>query len=380
MAKSKFILQGLRKNNDHVKAISELLSPKELDLSVISVAFVREGGIFHLETLLTKNSARLKVFVGIRNGVTSAQGLMSLLKCGIKLYAVDTGSSSPIFHPKFYLASKGDKGVLIIGSANLTHSGLSRNIEASTILELDLTNEDDKAFFDDILSSVETLEASSPHVFSIRSKKEILALLNDGRIEDERVAPPLVSKGIKKPSNRDDLKRMKLFGREVSGPPVKKTGKKIRVSEETKGKLELIWISKELSERDLNIPSGSNTHATGSMLLKKGKNEGIDQRTFFRHEVFNNLQWQKDTRPGSTHLEKAEVSCELIIKGINCGEFKLKLTHNPRTNTESYKQKNAMTGISWGDAKPVIAKKDLLGRELRLYRKIGKEAFLIQID
>jgi hypothetical protein len=356
------------------------LSPRSLDFSVLSVAFVREAGVFQIGKLLTQNSGTLKIFAGIRNGVTSAQGLMSLLKCGIKLYAVDTGSSTPIFHPKFYLASKDKKGFLVIGSANLTYSGLSKNIEASTISELDLTEKDDKEFFDDILASVEALEASTPHVFSIRSKKEILLLLNDGRVEDERLAPPLVSKGIKKPTNRDSLKRMKLFGSEVGSPPVKRKTRKIQVTGETKGKLELVWISKELSERDLNIPSGSNTNATGSMLFKKGKIEDIDQRTFFRHEVFNNLQWQKDTRHGSTHLEKAEVSCELIVKGVNCGAFDFKLTHNPRTNTESYRQKNAMTGISWGEAKPVIAKKDLLGRELRLFRKIGKESFLIQID
>jgi HKD family nuclease len=380
MAKTRFILQGLRKDNDHLRALVSLLSPKKLDFAALSVAFVRESGVFHLDGLLNLHSSSLKVFVGIRNGVTSAQGLIALLKCRVSLFVVDTGSTSPIFHPKFYLASQEKKAIFIIGSANITHSGLSRNIEASTVSELDLTNSDDKHLYDDVISSLQVLEKMTPHVIRITSQKQILSLLKDARIEDERLAPIIISRGIRKDVVRDSLKRMKLFGADLKPPLVKRANRAVRSDGENTGRLELIWISNELKERDLNIPSGANTHATGSMLLKKGRNQGIDQRSFFRHDVFANLRWETEPHKRSGHIERAEFSCELIVKGINYGVFKLKLAHNPRTDTASYQQKNAMTSFSWGDAKSIIAKKDLLARELRLYRKINRDQFTMRIE
>jgi hypothetical protein len=70
-----------------------------------------------------------------------------------------------------------------------------------------------------------------------------------------------------------------------------------------------------------------------------------------------------------------------VVKGINCGKFNLKLSHNTRTNTATYKQKNAMTQVHWTDAHDVIAKRDLLSRTMSLYRKEGTPPeFLIDID
>src|SRR2546428_5479908 len=77
----------------------------------------------------------------------------------------------------------------------------------------------------------------------------------------------------------------------------------------------LIWESRELTERDLNIPSGKHTHATGSMLWKKGAAQDIDQRHFFRDEAFAGLSWQKDRR--LPHYERAEASFQIVVKGLN---------------------------------------------------------------
>ena len=38
----------------------------------------------------------------------------------------------------------------------------------------------------------------------------------------------------------------------------------------------------------------ATTHATGSMLWKKGATEDIDQRHFFRDEVFADIDWGTD--------------------------------------------------------------------------------------
>jgi hypothetical protein len=132
-----------------------------------------------------------------------------------------------------------------------------------------------------------------------------------------------------------------------------------------------------MKERDLNVPTGSKTNPTGSMLFKKGLNEDIDQRHYFRDEVFNSLIWRPDTnRP---HLLRSECQFAIIIKGVNYGAFELKISHNTDTTSASYIQRNSMTQIHWGDARPLIAKRDLLGSQIRLFRsQTNQTRFVMQ--
>jgi len=347
-----------------------------LSRAILSSAFVRQNGVSPVSDLLRTNSQKITVFAGIRNGITSAQGLLALLDCKVRLFVVDTGAASAIFHPKVYLAVSEKSAHAIIGSANLTHSGLNQNIEASSFLILDRTHPDDEKFLQDLLSANSTLESGFPkHVFQITQKKDIAGLLKQGRIDDEDYDRPSRSNRIRAGAHRDKLGKMRLYGK-VHKPPLKRKKKKKRISTEW----ELLWISKGLTERDLNIPSGSTTHATGSMLFKKGQFDHIDQRSYFRKEVFAELVWKKDTTKSKRHLERTSADFEIIIKRVSCGIFSLKMTHNSRTDTRAYEQRNAMTGIHWGNAKSVIAQKDLLGRELRLYRKVDSSSFVIEID
>ena len=63
------------------------------------------------------------------------------------------------------------------------------------------------------------------------------------------------------------------------------------------------------------------------------------------------------------------------------GEFNLKISHNTNKTSVSYEQNNAMTNISWGDAKSVIAQTDLLGKTMTLYKKdTTPPEFMIVID
>jgi hypothetical protein len=59
----------------------------------------------------------------------------------------------------------------------------------------------------------------------------------------------------------------------------------------------------------------------------------------------------------------------------------LKLSHNTKTDTASYAQNNAMTQVHWGNALALVAKEDLLGRTMYLYRKdTDPPEFQIEID
>lgn len=140
----------------------------------------------------------------------------------------------------------------------------------------------------------------------------------------------------------------------------------------------LIWEGKELTQRDLNIPTGDNTHPTGAMSFSKGYS-GEDQRHYFRNNVFNGLVWQPDPAPEKAHLERAAANFEIVISGKSHGVYLLKLTHNTRTGTETYLQDNTMTQIHWGDAKKIIAKPELLGKRIRLY-KLDNSNFRLDIS
>ena len=156
----------------------------------------------------------------------------------------------------------------------------------------------------------------------------------------------------------------------------KKAKKKFKKQKAVKvnfDKSAVLWESGALTQRDLNIPTGGNTNPTGSMLFKKGRNEDIDQRHFFRDKVFNSLNWENDPKKNLSHLERAKATFKIIVEGKVKGAFELKLTHNSRTDTKTYKQKNSMTQISWGKAKAFIAKKGLIGKTVKLYKETGKE-------
>jgi HKD family nuclease len=396
MAKIDFLLQAVT-TEFHASALRKLLSRPDLKRFVASVAYVRLDGVNAVANELKTVAKVAKFFVGIRNDITSVQALRRLLELGVTVYAVDTASRSKIFHPKVFLAKGKAEASAIIGSANMTFSGLHNNIEAGAILALSLANTDDKAFLDSSLKIFDELPTRFPdHVFEVKNAAAVEKLFDDGRLVDEDiVVAPAVTSSVRK-GERDKLTSMKLVHH--ASPERKRRAVKAKpaVAAVTPTpaapaptpapapvvqvpEFVLTWESRKLTERDLNIPSGKQTHATGSMLWKKGAAKDIDQRHFFRVEAFAGLDWHTDrTLP---HYERADASFQIVVKGLNYGSFKLELSHNTKTNTKTYKQKNSMTSLHWGPALKFVAKRDLLARIMSLYRKEGNPPeFLIEID
>lgn len=387
MAQIELILQAVT-TATHAAAIRALLERIDADSVLFSVGFAQEAGVEALEPALRPVASCTKVFVGIRNGITSVQAIKRLLRLRVEVYAVDTASREKIFHPKLYLVvDDREEAGLIIGSANLTHQGLHNNIEASTQILLDLQDDGERAFVEGTLRSFDDMLRSHPHhVFQITDNAGADALLDSGRLEDETELPaPSVATSVRS-GDRDSLPRMKLH--QVPRPnlrrPTRRAGAPRRAAPATVAAAKppdyrLIWESNELTERDLNVPSGPTTHRTGSMLWKKGATEGIDQRHFFRDEVFDGLAWTPDKK--LPHIERARASFEIVIKNLNYGKFTLQVSHNTSTTSKSYRQNNAMTQLHWGLALRIVARRDLLGRTMSLYRKeTNPPEFLIEID
>lgn len=393
MANKSFLLQGFTAET-HLAAVKRVLQCPDLHRAILSVAFVNKAGVDLLSAELAKLGSKVDIFAGIRNDITSRQGLRALMDHGTNVHYVDTGARHVIFHPKIYFASGMGTARIVIGSANLTPGGLNNNIEASVTIDLDLTDSEDSAIANTINGEFSKLVTDYPaHVVRLTSVGELDALHDEGRLVDEASSFPPRTVTSSSGGKTDGLSRIKLkvapLARSVKRsdlpkPPMKSaaaTGSSSSPTDSTAStgsELELVWESKPLTERDLTIPSGATTHATGSINLDKGLlDEDIDHRHFFRDEVFPTLSWT----PKSATVEEAFARFGLIVKGVDHGEFELRIGHTTSTTSAAYKQRNAMTRLSWGEMKPHVARTDLIGRTMSLYRNAKDPSrFVIELD
>ncbi len=404
MAKKEFILQGFTAKT-HREAIVRLFDVPNIERVIVSVAFVNRSGVELLEAQLKKHSAKTKAFIGIRNDITSTQGAKHLLGLGVSLFLVDTGSRSVLFHPKLYLVKGAANARIVIGSANLTIGGLNNNIEAGFSIELDLQNANETALVESIEKEFDALVKEYPaHIIAITKAVELDALQATGRLIDEMTtSPPRPASAATSPTG-DILPRIKLkvvplrralaaakraAAKPAALPSAAKKAARAKTAAASAAApalppatgvaYELVWESKALARRDLNIPDGKNTNSTGSISLDKGLLPAeVDHRHYFREEIFPDLAWGASN---TATVEEAYTKFQLVLKGISYGEFDLRIAHTKGTTSAAYKQNNAMTRLSWGPLRDYVGREDLLGRTLALYRdKADPKRFVLEID
>ena len=381
-----FIFQAVSDEN-HASVVNNLLTAGKSDRFIFSTAFMTEAGLSLISERLSSVARRTEIFVGIRNGITTAQSLEVSLELGCSVFTVDTGLRTRIFHPKLFYRANSKSAEIVIGSANLTVGGLSSNIEASLHEVLSFSVDQDQAFAIQLEEKFSTLKKQHPdHIVQVVDQAGIDDLLVSGRVVDEDVVNHPSVFGSSNNRDKDQIRRMTLAPvlrptRTRTKPradrPIAQTvlGKRFKP---TGSDLVLLWESRELKRRDLDIPVSENTNQTGSLLWKKGKSD-IDQQTYFRDFVFRHLDWRLDQR--TLGKELAEADFHIFIRGIDYGVHTLTVTHDTRTNTRSYDQKQPMSAVRWGDARSLIAREDLLERTMRLYRDPAVNGvFVIDID
>lgn len=358
MPRLELLLQGVTEET-HAQALQRLLARPGIERVVMSVAFVSEGGVRMAEAALRPHAAVTQAFAGVRNDVTSYQGLVRLhALLGAGLHTVDTGRRRVVYHPKLVLARAGRWTGLLVGSANLTGGGMHDNIEAGVLLEL----ENGEA--DALEARLLGLPAEFPeNVRAVGGVGDLDRLLAEGLVIDERV------------------RRANEAGRPETGervPPMRLRTPARPMRRRVAARLELVWESKPLTRRDLTIPGAEGTHATGSMNLDKGLLDAdVDHRHYFRDEVFAGLSW----RPRTGTVEEAVARVALRLKGVDAGIFEVAISHTTSTASAAYRQRNAMTRLRWGAMRDWIAREDLIGRTLSLYRVAdGGAGFRIEID
>lgn len=356
-------------------------------------AFASQAGIRGLSKHINTAKRHLNIITivtGVDQKGTSMEALQELLALDIDAY-VFYQPSITIFHPKIYMFEGADKSELIIGSSNLTSQGLFTNVEASLLVSIDNSIEADRKIVDQLKDYFKGIfDFTDPNLKKL-SKKIIFDLVRAKVVPTEAERKALQDKAEKAERKETENIISKIFPKRA----IAKIPSEFRGTKKTRAKTasataaaagsvsangELLWESGKLTERPLNIPKGANTNPTGSMYFTKGKMKDIDQRHYFRDIVFSALNWKHDKNPDTSHLERAEATFNFVIDGEPSGRFKLILTHNPLTNTRSYKQNNSMTQVSWGEAKKLVSKDELIGKTAKLFKTKKKGEFTLEIS
>lgn len=364
--------------------IESLLSKNYTAFTGIA-AFASDAAVNMIsDYLLQSTISKVTLIVGIDQRGTSRKALEQIEKLKVNSF-IFYQKESIIFHPKIYLFEGEEKTRLIIGSSNLTVNGLFTNVESSLSIDFDNLDEDGNELLKTIKQHYETLfDYSDPNLFKITTDV-IDSFVKKGIVPEKSVWINHYQKTIPNDNvAREDEEALDIPKRKViklpkglrgtTGIPkstvdniIEEAGIDIDDSLNNND-LNLVWESKGLTERDLGVPTGPNTNPSGSMLLGKGQTQGIDQKHYFRESVFSALTWHYDARHGREHIERSEAYFNIYTDGKLRGKYLLKLKHDTRIDSPSYRQNNSMTAVSWGTAKSIVSRREYLGKIAKLFR------------
>jgi len=187
----------------------------------VAVAFATSSGTSRLcagvqEFVQAGGFARF--VCGIGNGVTSRQAVAHLLRAG----AVVTGvalSGGNLFHQKVYRLVGERRGLLVVGSNNLTLDGLFRHFEASTLLRLDPLLAQELAILDEPLQLIEQLQRDHAANFLDLTRDSLDGLSQEGLLIDERTRPPRATSEVDE-SDESEQDQQATPNRTRSVPPI----------------------------------------------------------------------------------------------------------------------------------------------------------------
>lgn len=288
--KLKFIGQGLEPESNITTGnfiIDSLESNKYKSFNAF-VAFVSTNGlknIFDQMLDFKKAGGEIKLYLGVDLNATSKEALEKLLEHDIESYVVYSPNNI-IYHPKIY-AFEGDKAKrAIIGSSNLTESGLFQNIEASVCVDFENNDENGDEFLADIYDHFNSV-INQEHPSCQLLTNEILEILiknnvvlNEGEI---RAKSNKINKEFGQKEAKSNARLLEIFGKITSKRPpkgFKKTVvKKEFIAEEKTSLVNIIDETTELAVGSMWIETGLMTGGSRNILdlSKKGRLNGVNK-------------------------------------------------------------------------------------------------------
>ena len=252
--------------------MNALLDKEGLERFRAAVAYARWDGIGliapHIETFL-KRGGEFQTIYGVANGVTTPDSLLynlylqEIFTSHTYAGAIEDQYVNATFHTKFFEFKFADKIIFIVGSANLTGAGMSRNTEMGAEVKIRVGSPLSKQT-DDVWKS---LRAASQKVTLalIRSSKD------DGELGSEHQKNETHSNKGDKPRLRTGVKASPkpLFSKVLD---LRQPTKKSKIL----AKLDTLTVQPQILHLQIL------TYETGGMLRNLGSRNGRRSRTWRR--------------------------------------------------------------------------------------------------
>ncbi|OHC85142.1 MAG: hypothetical protein A2546_00065 [Sphingobacteriia bacterium RIFOXYD2_FULL_35_12] len=286
----KFIGQGLDPESDITAGnfIIDSLESENYSSFNAFVAFVSTGGLKNIidEMLAFKEAGgEVKLYLGVNLNATSKEALEKLLENEIESYVVYSPNNI-IYHPKIYAFEGNETTRAIIGSSNLTESGLFQNIEASVCVDFESNDENGNEFLADIYDHFNAI-INQEHPSCQLLTQEVLEILIESNVVLPEAASRAKSNKINKEFGQKETKvntrLLELFGKvKAKRPPKgfrKTVIKKELIAEEETNEVNVVDETTELAAGSMWIETGLMTGGSRNILdlSKKGKLDGVNK-------------------------------------------------------------------------------------------------------
>lgn len=169
------------------KRLVELLDVPSYHTLNIAVAFAKNSGVLRIKDALErfrKRGGKVNAYVGVDLGGTSYEALTALRLHTDSLNVVHS-EKGQTFHVKIYQFIGEDKGLVVVGSHNLTGGGLWTNFESSVFIPVDRPSATEKELLNGLKDYIEKLTSLQDSFMPIRDQDDIDKLLQHGYILKE---------------------------------------------------------------------------------------------------------------------------------------------------------------------------------------------------
>lgn len=278
----------------------------------------------------------------------------------------DPGSRT--FHPKVYIVrGPGDppsEAFIAVGSSNMTKGGLFENYEASLAVHLDPSTEEGGrllesaiGYYQSFLDAGDACKVLTPEVLEQwRDDPPVPIESERGRVAGRQrteapsdsgnnfgsplkglMSAPLLptTGGVEATAADPDEDDSDDFGPIPEDAPVTTVAGEPAVVRR--------W-RKQMARTDAQQAApGSNP--TGNLRLTAARNP-IDWRTFFRRDLFADVDWRAQEDRRGNRTEVASVEFDVSIRGVSLGTRTLTVDHAPHRQSN---QDNHVTVLHWGE-------------------------------
>ena len=249
------------------------------------VAFVSTSGLNNILDQLVdfkEKGGEVRLYLGVNLHATSKEALEKLLEYEIESYVIYSPNSI-IYHPKIYAFEGTEYKRAIIGSSNLTASGLFQNIEASVCVDFESSDKSGNEFLTEIYEHFNTV-INQEHPSCQLLTQEILDIL----IESNTVLAEAISREKNNKINKEFGKKeqkintqlLDLFGK-IKAKKLPKGYKKTvtkqsLISDDETTTVNIVTETTDLVSGSMWIETSKMTGGSRNILdlSKKGKRDG----------------------------------------------------------------------------------------------------------